>query len=94
MDFVRSQLFPNVPLTSCTLFHHFEVPKSDEKVFNWLGLHSKRSDFLQNPYFRKESRWSTFGQILELCDRSCDLSQAKKKGTAVDCYINLYIHSK
>ena len=40
-----------------TLFHHFgvpveqEVPKSDEKVFNWSGVRSERSDFLQNPYF-------------------------------------------
>ena len=58
MYFVSSHFFPNVPLTSWTLFHHFgvpvvlEVPKSDEKVFNWSGVHSERSDFLQNPYFR------------------------------------------
>jgi hypothetical protein len=29
-----------------------QVTQSDEKVFNWSGVHSERSDFLQNPYFR------------------------------------------
>ena len=57
MDFVRSHFFPNKPLTSRSLFHHFgvpgvlEVPQSDKKVFNWSEVHSERSDFLQNPYF-------------------------------------------
>ena len=34
----RSYLIATVPVV-------LEVPKSDEKVFNWSGVHSERSDF-------------------------------------------------
>ena len=47
-----------------------EVPQSDEKMFNWLEVHSEKHDFLQNPYFigwkfvvqvlQKDLKWSRF----------------------------------
>ena len=58
MDFVRSYFFTNATLTSRKLFSS----KLDwglsanlilmTKVFNCSELHSQRSNFLQNPYFR------------------------------------------
>ena len=29
------------------------IVQRDEKLFNWSEVHSERSDFLQNPYFKQ-----------------------------------------
>ena len=56
MDFVRTYLGKNEPLTSWTLFPHFltgfttNQSKNKKIVFNWLEVHLYRSNFLQNPY--------------------------------------------
>ena len=61
MDFVRSYLSTNEPLTSWTLFlslfgwfavYTQHTQQTDQKVFYLSEVHLYQRNFLQNPYFR------------------------------------------
>ena len=60
MDFVRSYFGTNEPLTGWTLFSSLFDWFA---VFNWSEVHLFRSNFLQNPYFKRiqwKVVWNSF----------------------------------